>query len=111
MDKSRANPPIADEVPWSDTVTEYDEAHFVIYLRLLDAAADRATEDDMSRIVLGIDPTEEPARAAKAVKSHLERARWLARTGYRDLLGSTKTRPAVRSKARSRRRTGGSPRS
>src|SRR5487761_1194212 len=34
------NPAIADDVPWSDTITAYDEAHFVVYLRLLDAVAD-----------------------------------------------------------------------
>ena len=77
---------VADEVPWSERVTAYDEAHFVTYLRLLDAAAEGASEDEMSRVVLGIDPALEPERARKALKSHLERARWMAEAGYRDLL-------------------------
>lgn len=81
-------PPIADEVPWSDRVTPYDEEHFIVYLRLLDASADDATEEEMSRVVLGIDPASEPERARNAVRSHLDRARWMTETGYRDLLAS-----------------------
>jgi len=27
---------ISDEAPWSETLTEYDEAHFYTYARLLD---------------------------------------------------------------------------
>lgn len=87
MPRVEPNPEIAEEVPWSDGVTAYDEAHFVIYLRLLDATADGASDDEMSRIVLGIDPAGEPERARKALRSHLERARWMTKTGYRDLLG------------------------
>jgi hypothetical protein len=80
------NSGIADEVPWSDRVTAYDEAHFALYLRLLDASADHATDEEMARIVLGVDPAREPERALKVLKSHLERARWMVKTGYRDLL-------------------------
>ncbi len=86
MPRVERNPEIAEEVPWSDGVTGYDEAHFVVYVRLLDASADGASEDEMSRIVLGIDPALEPERARKALKSHLERARWMTKAGYRDLL-------------------------
>ena len=79
-------PSTADEAPWSDRITAYDEAHFVVYLRLLDAAADGASEDEMCRIVLGIDPTREPKRAKAALASHLARARWMTKTGYLELL-------------------------
>jgi hypothetical protein len=88
MPGTRVNPEIADEVPWSDHVTPYDEAHFVVYLRLLDASAEGASEDEMSRIVLGIDSKQEPERAQRALRSHLERARWMTEMGYRDLLDS-----------------------
>lgn len=81
------NPVIADEVPWSDHVTDYDEAHLIVYLRLLDAEEAGATPADMAQIVLGIDATREPDRAAKALASHLKRARWMTEMGYRDLLG------------------------
>jgi hypothetical protein len=80
-------PEIADEVPWSDSITGYDEAHFVIYVRLLDASAGGVTTDEMARIVLGIDPATEPGRAQKAVASHLRRAQWITEKGYRHLLG------------------------
>lgn len=81
-----AGPEVATEVPWSETLTDYDRAHLALYLRLLDAEADGATHDDMARIVLGIDPRGEPQRAKKAVVSHLRRALWMTEHGYRDLL-------------------------
>jgi hypothetical protein len=82
----RHNQPVADEVPWSDSITPYDEGHLVVYLRLLDASADGASTDEMAQIVLGIDPAKEPQRAERAVDSHLRRARWMSRVGYRQLL-------------------------
>jgi hypothetical protein len=83
---SSHNPPIANEAPWSDHVTTYDRKHFTVYLRLLDAAADGASTEEMSRIVLGIDPAKEPARAKQALDSHLRRARWMTEHGYRNLM-------------------------
>lgn len=82
----RHNQPVADEIPWSDSITPYDEAHLVVYLRLLDASADGASTNEMAQIVLGIDPAKEPQRAERAVDSHLRRARWMSRVGYRQLL-------------------------
>ena len=77
---------IADEAPWSDTVTDYDEAHFVVYLRLLDAQAEGASDEEMARIVLGIDPKTSPQRARTALETHLSRARWMTAYGYKELL-------------------------
>ncbi|WP_417462968.1 hypothetical protein [Kordiimonas sp.] len=85
MQLAETKPLIADEVPWSDTLTDYDNAHFTIYMRLLDAAADAASEDEMASVILGIDPRSEPERAKKSVQSHLERANWIANTGYKEL--------------------------
>jgi len=67
------DPTIADEVPWSEQVTAYDRDHFTVYLRLLDAVSDGASGEEMSRTVLGIDPTNESARAKQALDSHLRR--------------------------------------
>jgi hypothetical protein len=39
----------------------------------------------MAQTILGIDPVQEPARALKAVRSHLDRTRWLIASGYREL--------------------------
>jgi hypothetical protein len=79
---------IAENIPWSEHLTDYDRAHFDIYLRLLDATAEGAGENEIIRIVLNIDPVKEPERARKTLESHLKRARWMTETGYRDLLHS-----------------------
>ncbi|PDQ22601.1 hypothetical protein CN311_03015 [Mesorhizobium sanjuanii] len=76
---------VQDEVPWSDSLTAYDNEHFTIYMRLLDASADDASEDEMAQLVLGIDPMREPKRARMAVRSHLDRANWMVTTGYKEL--------------------------
>jgi hypothetical protein len=80
------NAPIADDVPWSDRLTAYDQSHLTVYLRLLDAEADAATSEEMSRIILGIDPDREPERARQVLEKHLKRARWMTEVGYRRLL-------------------------
>ena len=86
MARPEPDPPIADEVQWSEAVTEYDKQHFEVYLRLLDAEEEGASEAEMARHLLGIEPNDEPDRAIRAVKSHLERARWMAETGALKLL-------------------------
>ncbi|WP_190287409.1 hypothetical protein [Novosphingobium sp. LASN5T] len=48
--------PFEDSPPLSDTVTPYDERHFVTYLRLLDAADEGADWTEAVQIVFGIDP-------------------------------------------------------
>jgi hypothetical protein len=85
---SASNAPIADEVPWSDSLTAYDNEHFTIYMRLLDASADDASEEEMAEVILGIDPVSEPERARKALRSHLDRANWMVTTGYKELFAS-----------------------
>ena len=86
MSKDGKASTIADEVPWSDGLTDYDHAHFSIYTRLLDAHADGAAEDEIARVVLGIDPASEPDRAQRCLASHMKRARWMSEQGYRHLL-------------------------
>lgn len=76
---------VSDKVPWSDRLTDYDNKHFTVYLQLLDACADNASEDEMAQTILGIDPVLEPARARKAVRSHIDRTHWLIANGYREL--------------------------
>lgn len=86
MVQPELHPPIADKVPRSDTITDYDAQHFVTYLRLLDAEQEGASQAEMARHILGIEPNEEPVRAQTAVESHLDRARWVAEQGLLDLL-------------------------
>ncbi|RWD50807.1 MAG: hypothetical protein EOS25_21325 [Mesorhizobium sp.] len=79
--------PIADEVPWSDSITSYDRQHRTIYLRILDACAYNASVEEMADRILGIDPILEPIRARKAVRSHIDRANWIVTTGSKHLFG------------------------
>lgn len=85
MSQAASNSEFQDEVPWSDSLTRYDNGHFTTYMRLLDASADDASEEEMAQIILGIDPLQEPDRARKAVRSHLGRANWMVTTGYKEL--------------------------
>ncbi|RWI65626.1 DUF2285 domain-containing protein [Mesorhizobium sp.] len=81
-------PEIAEEVPWSESLTGYDKEHFTTYMRLLDASADDAGEEEMAHLILGIDPASEPERARKALRSHLDRANWMVTAGYKELFAS-----------------------
>lgn len=74
-----------DRAPSGQELTAYDRAHIKLYMRLLDASADGADWQEIVTILFGIDPSREPDRARAVHDSHLERARWLAQTGYRDL--------------------------
>ena len=80
------SPEVADLAPDEPRLTPYDEQHAVTYARLLDAEADNADWREVARIVLRIDPDLEPDRARRAFDSHLARAKWAARHGYRQLL-------------------------
>ncbi|RRH86672.1 DUF2285 domain-containing protein [Mesorhizobium tamadayense] len=83
--KVGTKPAIQEEVPWSDSLTTYDKQHHTLYLRFLDAAADDASYEEMAQEILGIDPVQEPERARKAARSHLDRANWMVTTGYKEL--------------------------
>jgi len=93
MSRSSIEAEIDDTVPWAETLTGYDRAHLVHYLRLLDASAAGASTADMARIVLGIDPAREPERAERAVACHLKRARWMSESGYASLLRRQEIKP------------------
>lgn len=80
------DPKIAEFAPSATQLTPYDEQHAVTYMRLLDADADNADWREVARIVLGIDPTLDPDRTRRTFESHLARAKWVARHGFRHLL-------------------------
>ena len=86
MQSPPLDPPVSDTAPSGGVVTGYDEQHLVTYLRLLDAEAEGADWQEVARIVLHIDPAQEPERAHRAWTSHLARARWMTESGYRHLL-------------------------
>lgn len=72
--------------PQSDSITPYDESHFITYLRLLDADAEGADWREAVQIIFEIDADTEPDRARQVHDSHLKRARWMTKAGYRLLL-------------------------
>lgn len=79
--------PLAIAPPESDQLTSYDRVHLTIYLQLLDADALQADWEDTARRVLALDPGADAAAAKQSYDAHLARARWMARCGYRLLLG------------------------
>lgn len=78
-----------DSPPAEDAVTEYDRAHSITYLRLLDAQADGATWQEAASIIMGFDLDGDAERARRVHASHLERALWMTRVGYRHLLAES----------------------
>jgi hypothetical protein len=85
-ERSRHAPELTEEAPLTDSITDYDKAHFAVYLSLLHASGEGTSDDEMCRVILGIDPAREPERARKTLQSHLRRARWMSESGYRHLL-------------------------
>ena len=81
-----ARQPLAETPPSSDHLTDYDRGHLKTYARLLDAAAEQADWREVASIVLGLDAKCAPERARRVHEAHLQRARWMTTTGYRDLL-------------------------
>ena len=79
-------PDIADQAPWSDALTDYDLARLAVYLRLLDAERDGADWREVARVVLAKDPDTSEARARRCWESHMRRAHWMTKSGYRLLL-------------------------
>jgi hypothetical protein len=80
------NPDVDDLAPTDAVLTVYDEEHMVTYLRMIDARADGADWREVTRIVLHIDPDHEPDRARRAYESHMARAVWMVKGGWRLLL-------------------------
>lgn len=79
-------PPFHDRAPADDRITAYDERHFITYLRILDAADEGTDWREVVAILFSIDASAEPERARQVHDSHLERARWMTKSGYRQLL-------------------------
>jgi hypothetical protein len=86
-------PTVADVAPAEPTLTAYDYEHLVTYLRMLDADQDGADWREVSRIVLHLDPDHDAERARRAFDTHLSRAKWVTRVGYRQLLRGGASQP------------------
>jgi len=88
MDNDNFQINLLDEAPSVDALTDYDHAHMITYLRLLDAEADKAPWREAAAIILGIHTDDDEERARRAYDTHLARARWMAEKGYTALLRS-----------------------
>lgn len=77
---------IASRAPSDAVVTDYDRAHLVTYLRLLDAEAAGASWEEAARLLLRLDPLKGRDAARLSYETHAVRARWMAAEGYLDLL-------------------------
>jgi hypothetical protein len=86
LTRPKSDAPIADEAPTDEKLTDYDRLHLITYIRLLDADAEGVPWGKASRSILHIDPDREPKRARRAYRSHLARAQWMTRVGYRQIL-------------------------
>lgn len=86
MKKPPLDPACANCAPAAGTLTPYDEEHLITYLRLLDAKRDNADWREIAKLVLHIDPETEPERARQSFESHMARAQWMTKQGYRHLL-------------------------
>ncbi|QSR17261.1 DUF2285 domain-containing protein [Novosphingobium sp. KA1] len=80
------DPDVDDLAPTEMEISIYDEVHFVTYMRLLDAEADGADWTEVARIVLHRDPVLDADRTRICWESHLARARWMTKIGYRKIL-------------------------
>jgi hypothetical protein len=69
------DPFCADQAPTNSSLTGYNQEHLVTYLRLLGADAEGADWTEVVRSILHFDPERDPARARRALDSHLARAR------------------------------------
>ena len=86
MLRPRFDAPVADEPPVSDQLTDYDALHVIHYVILLDAERDQVAWQDVAREALLMDPAKDPARARRAYETHLARAKWMANSGWRQML-------------------------
>ena len=79
---------LADEAPSDDALTPYDEAHFGLYMNLLNAEGSKVPPDAICKEFLELDAERYPERACRRLESHLRRARWFAAgSGFRHLIG------------------------
>jgi len=78
---------LADQAPSEDALTAYDEAHFRLYMNLLNAQASNVPFAAICKEFLSVDADAEPERARRRLESHLSRARWFSTgDGFRHLI-------------------------
>ncbi|MGE0038350.1 MAG: DUF2285 domain-containing protein [Sphingomonadaceae bacterium] len=80
------NTDFLDQPPASAALTAYDHAHLKLYARLLDAEAEGADWREVATVLFGLDPHSDPKRALDVYTAHLDRAKWMTRSGFCEFL-------------------------
>lgn len=75
-----------DQAPTGETVTDYDRRCFKLYIMLMDADDAGVPWDDSYPHLFEENVGADRQRAERRHRSHLDRARWVAATGYRQLI-------------------------
>ncbi|NKX66377.1 hypothetical protein HEP89_19810 [Labrenzia sp. 5N] len=76
---------IQEDVPWSESITQYDLEHFSLFMNLLSVSSDGANELEIAQSIFELDLDGDPEIARKMVRSHLDRANWILLEGYKEL--------------------------
>lgn len=75
-----------DQPPAGAALTAYDRAHLKLYVRLLDAESEGADWREVVAVLFNLDAGAEPKRALHVYTSHLDRAKWMTKSGFCELL-------------------------
>jgi hypothetical protein len=82
--------PTADMAPTDATVTDYDQAHFLTYARVLDAERDGLDWETGLTTILHRDFGDDVTMSKRCWDSHVERANWIVGDGLAALLEDAK---------------------
>jgi len=66
--------------PSTPELSDYDRRNISLYARLLHDESEGAGEDDLARVVFGLDPYRNRGRVLAVLRSHMRRAHWIADT-------------------------------
>ena len=75
-----------DPPPDVPHLTEHDRAYATLYLQLLDADAVGVDWRIAGRDILGLEPNADTEAAKRTFNAFLDRAKWMTRAGYKQLL-------------------------
>lgn len=78
---------LESRAPEGETVTAYDQQHFLTYARLLDAERQAQDWREAAADILKLDVTHDPAAAQHCFRSHLARAHWIVGPGLVAIVG------------------------
>ncbi len=75
-----------DQPPSGAALTAYDHSHLKLYVRLLDAESEGADWREVVAVLFNLDAGADPERALHVYTSHLDRAKWMTKSGFCELL-------------------------